>query len=141
MVETVYHYFEKLGFMHPLHPVVNYLPMGMVVGGFVFILIYALFKKPEYLTSASHCITLGFVSLIITALLGYMDWQYRLKGTMNNTMSMKIVLTAALALMMMICIKQSFSYKSDSKKMLLSYFLCLLLTLGLGYFGGELNYG
>jgi len=48
MVEGLFALLEKIGFSHPLHPMMTHLPMGMVVGMVVFSLIGLLWKSRNW---------------------------------------------------------------------------------------------
>ena len=141
MTETMYHLLESVGFVHPLHPAMTHLPMGMAMGGFVFALIFFLLEKQEFLRTAYHCITLGLVGIIPTAVLGFTDWQYRFGGEWSLLIVMKMIFAVLLSLSFMTAIKFSLNSKENHKKILFIYALCLLLATGLGFMGGKLQYG
>jgi hypothetical protein len=39
MIEFIYQFLAKFGYTHPLHPVLTHIPIGMVMGAFLFLLI------------------------------------------------------------------------------------------------------
>ncbi|GAB6147384.1 DUF2231 domain-containing protein [Desulfocicer niacini] len=141
MIETMYHLLESVGFVHPLHPAMTHLPMGMAMGGFVFALIFFLLEKQEFLRTAYHCITLGLAGIIPTVLFGFTDWQYRFGGEWNHLIVMKMIFAVLLSLSFITAIKFSLNSKENHKKILFIYALCLLLATGLGFMGGKLQYG
>jgi uncharacterized membrane protein len=141
MIDAVYHFLEGIGFTHPLHPALTHVPMGMVMGGFTFVLVYALLKKPEFLTTATYCMGLGFLGIFPTALLGVMDWQYRFSGVWNPLIIVKMVLAVLLTAAMLVAIKLSLGHSVRPVKLVAAYLLCLVLAIGLGFTGGELQYG
>ncbi len=138
MIQTFYQTLEQAGYHQNLHSALNFIPMGLGAGAFVFFLFFLVTKKPEFFTTASHCIGLGLLGAVLSALSGFMDWQYRLKGAMNSFISAKLVLSAALLIVMAVALKMSFSHKNNLFKLFVVYFICFALVLGLGYTGGEL---
>lgn len=141
MIETVYHFLEGVGFTHPLHPALTHVPMGMVMGGVTFFLVYAIFNRPDFLTAAYYCMGLGFLGIFPTALLGVMDWQYRFGGVWSTLIVMKMIFAVGLTASMLVAIRFSMGNKINSKKLMAVYFLCLVLAIGLGFMGGEIQYG
>lgn len=140
MIETVYHFLEGIGFTHPLHPAITHPPMGMVLGGVIFFFIYAVFNRPDFLTAAYYCTGLGFLGIFPAVLSGLLDWQYRLHGEWNPFIITKMVFAAGLALAMLATIKFSTGHEINSNRLMVTYFLCLVFIIGLGYMGGELLY-
>ena len=141
MIETMYHLLERVGFVHPLHPAMTHLPMGMAMGGFVFALIFFLLEKQEFLRTAYYCITLGLAGIIPTVVLGFTDWQYRFGGEWSLLIVMKMIFAVLLSLSFMTAIKFSLNSKENHKKILFIYALCLVFATGLGFMGGKLQYG
>jgi uncharacterized membrane protein len=141
MIETMYHLLESVGFVHPLHPAMTHLPMGMAMGGFVFALIFFLLEKQEFLRTAYYCITLGLAGIIPTVVLGFTDWQYRFGGEWSHLIVMKMIFAVLLSLSFMTAIKFSLNSKENPKRILFIYALCLVFATGLGFMGGKLQYG
>ncbi|MFH1155113.1 MAG: DUF2231 domain-containing protein [Pseudomonadota bacterium] len=141
MIDSVYHFLEGIGFTHPLHPALTHVPMGMVMGGFTFVLVYAILKKPEFLTTATYCMGLGFLGIFPTVLLGVMDWQYRFSGVWHPLIIAKMVFALGLTVMMLVAIKVSLGHTIKPVKLVGIYFACLVLAVGLGFMGGQLQYG
>lgn len=66
MIDFIYETLSGLGFDHPLHPIAVHIPMGMIVGGFLFGL---LGLKMEQLTRTAHyCFSLALFSLSLQLL-------------------------------------------------------------------------
>lgn len=141
MIDTMYHLLESIGFVHPLHPAMTHIPMGMAMGGFVFALIFYLMEKEEFLTTAYYSVSLGLVGIFPTVLFGFTDWQYRFGGVWNVWIVIKMILAVALTLGFILAIKFSLDSRDNHKKILFIYGLCLLFAIGLGFSGGELQYG
>ena len=141
MIKDLYQALEKVGFIHPLHPALTHIPMGMVMGAFAFVVVFVLFGKKEFLTTATHCMWLAFLGIFPTAMLGFTDWQYRFYGEWSLLIVLKMIFAAALASLIFFAIKSTEKYQSSPKKLLIIYGLCLALVTGLGFMGGELQYG
>jgi uncharacterized membrane protein len=139
MIEFIYSTLAAAGFTHPLHPVMTHIPMGMVIGAFMFQI--ASFKREGLSTTAHHCIMLALVFLPLTALFGYMDWQHRYTGFLSNIIIAKIVL--AFALLIFLSASVYFFRKGvlDRKVITTIYLLNLLTAAGLGFLGGMLIFG
>jgi len=39
MIEFIYQTLIKFGYTHPLHPTLTHVPIGMVMGAFLFVLV------------------------------------------------------------------------------------------------------
>ncbi len=141
MVDFIYSILVKIGFNHPLHPTVTHLPVGLVMAAFVFSLIAFLFRKPAFAQTARHCSILALISVFPTFLLGFMDWQHFYAGAWLFPVKMKFFLAGLVLILLFVTVSVSAPTKEGSMKTLLLYGLCLIIVVGLGYFGGELVYG
>ncbi len=99
-MEALYETLRSIGYTHPLHPPMTYLPLGMVIGSLLFSLISVFPRCGKLAVTARHCITLGFVGVFPTMLLGYLDWQYFYGGRLILPIQMKLILAAVLTLML-----------------------------------------
>lgn len=141
MIESFYQVLAKIGYTHPLHPILTHLVMGLVIGAFVFVLIAKFFRRESLAQTGRHCIVLALISLLPTAVLGYADWQYRFGGAWIFPIIMKLILAAVLLILLAVAIGLGLRSKTWSREILVTYALCLVAVSGLGYFGGELVYG
>ena len=141
MFESVYKTLEGIGYTHPLHPPMVHLPVGLILGAFLFLLLAQLFGRPGLAQTARHCLVLALVSLIPAILLGLMDWQHRLGGTMQFPIVMKLILAGALLVLICLSILIARQAQRRSIKRIGVYALCALIVACIGYFGGELVYG
>lgn len=80
MFESVYKALSAIGYMHPIHPAMTNLPVGMVMGALVFALVGLASRRNEIRVTAYHCIILAMISVFPTMLLGYMDWHHYYGG-------------------------------------------------------------
>lgn len=141
MIESIYQTLVKIGYTHPLHPALTHVPIGMVIGAFLFALVALLFRSMNLIHTARHCAVLGFIGLLPTAGLGFLDWQHYYGGSMLFPIKAKLVLAGVLLVFLLVAIVIGAARKTYSVSLLALYFLCLLTVVGLGYFGGELVYG
>jgi len=136
MISAFYQSLVNIGYTHPLHPAVTHIPVGLIIGGFIFALLGAILKRPSLAKSARHCFWLALAILPVAVLFGLMDWQHFYAGAWLIPIIMKMVLAAVL-LVLLIATLIPFREKVP----LVFYSLCLLIVIGIGFFGGELVYG
>jgi len=141
MFEFIYQILAKFGYTHPVHPTLTHVPIGMVMGAFVFALIALIFSRTTLAQTARHCVILGLLAAIPTAILGIMDWQHFFGGSMLFPIKMKLILAGVLIIFLILAVTFGFFGERFSKIVICLYVLCLLTSIGLGYFGGELVYG
>ena len=141
MIELVYQTLAKIGFSHPLHPAMTHIPMGMIIGGFLFAVGSAVMKKDDLAMAAHYCYTLALIFVLPTMILGYMDWQYKFDGEWNRLILTKIILAVMLTIMLGITFFYGKNVKVDIKQKLILYVICFAIALGIGFIGGELQYG
>ncbi len=139
MIDFMYQLLESMGHTHPLHPVATHIPMGMVIGGFIFALLSL--KKIEFKQTAYYCFVLALVFLLPTIILGITDWLYRFNGVLNGLIISKMVFAATFAVLLSLVAivgrKENVSYNL----VLTLYALCFINAMCLGYIGGEIQYG
>jgi uncharacterized membrane protein len=140
-MESVYQVLAKIGYTHPLHPTLTHLVMGLVMGAFIFILIASLFRRESLARTAWHCMVLAVIALLPTAALGYADWQHRFAGDLIFPITMKLILAGLLLVLLVAAIVMGYRSEHWSRNVVITYAVCLVVVLGIGYFGGELVYG
>jgi uncharacterized membrane protein len=141
MIESIYQTLAKIGFTHPLHPPATHLPVGLIIGAFVFALIAWIFNRKNLAQTARHCLVLALVMAVPTILLGLMDWQHRFGGAYLFEIKMKLVLAGILLFLLLVAVVYASLVGAFTKTVVALYALCLVTVIGLGYFGGELVYG
>ncbi len=141
MIELIFQTLQKIGYSHPLHPVATHVPVGLIIGGFVFICIAWFLNRPVLSQTARHCMLLALIALLPTVLLGYMDWQHFYAGAWLFYIKMKLSLAGLLLVLLSIAVVLSFKSDKSIRYITFIYALCLLTVVGLGYFGGEMVYG
>jgi len=141
MIELIYQTLAKIGYSHPLHPAMTHIPMGMIIGGFLFAVGSVVMKKDDLAKAAHYCYTLALIFVLPTMMLGYMDWQYKFEAEWNRLILTKIILAVMLTAMLVISFFYGKNVKVDIKQKLILYVICFAISMGLGFIGGELQYG
>lgn len=141
MTEIIFEFLNKIGFMHPLHPGLTHIPMGMVMGAVTF-RVASLLPKLKFLAKTGyHCVILGLLGVFPTAFAGYLDWQHTYMGEWEFLIILKMILAVILTVILLtIAITDDPETPKFDKKTLF-YLLIFLLAIGLGFSGGELQYG
>jgi mono/diheme cytochrome c family protein len=141
MIEWFYSTITALGYHHPLHPVLTHLPVGLVMGAFLFAVGALVLKRDAWWRTARHCLILALLTAPLAALAGWMDWRHFYNGTWITPIKFKLLLAPGLIVVLAVC--GIFLSKSEQPKAagVLLVALSLLTASGLGFFGGELVYG
>lgn len=140
MVENLYSLLAKIGYSHPLHPMLTHIPMGMIIGMVVFSFIGLIWKDKNFGQTAFYCSVLALVAILPVIGAGLLDWLHFQQGEWNPYIIAKMILAAVLTalLIFVVILKRK---GTQPGKMFLIYFLCLACAGGLGYCGGTLVYG
>jgi uncharacterized membrane protein len=139
MIDFIYATLASLGYTHPLHPAVVHIPMGMILGGFLFKLFS--FKWPALEKTAYNCFMLALAFVPVTALLGILDWQHRLLGHWSRLIIAKFILAGILTALLAFIAVLHQRETTSPRLMMLLYTLCLIAAMGIGFVGGQLVYG
>lgn len=139
MLDFIYNSLAAIGFTHPLHPVATHIPMGMVLGGFLFRI--ASYKWESLERTAFHCIVLALIFIPPTAILGIMDWQHRLLGRLDPLITAKLALAAVLLVLTALTVY--FYEKKPGGRTVISalYALSFFTTVAMGFIGGQIVFG
>ena len=138
MIEFIYRTLAALGYTHPLHPVAVHIPMGMVMGGFLFRAFSR--KRPDLRKTAQYCFVLALLFIPPVALLGILDWQHRMNGYWSQLIIEKMSAGAVLTALLAAAVAAERSSPGGRASWVLSA-LSLIAVLAVGYFGGQLVYG
>jgi uncharacterized membrane protein len=141
MGTLIYDFLKNIGYHHPIHPPFTHVPVGLVIAGFIFILLAWVLKGSGFARTAKHTTVLAFISAIPTVFIGYVDWQVFYAGAFILPINMKMILAGLLLIVLGILVFISLRHEENLKRRLQLHFLSLLLVSGIGYFGGELVYG
>ncbi len=141
MTEAIFEFLAKVGFTHPLHPALTHIPMGMVMGAVTFRLASFLPKLKMLAKTGYHCIILGILGIIPTVFTGYLDWQHSFAGEWDYLIIIKMILAGVLLIILtaIAILDDPEQPKLDRKTLL--YLASVLVAIGLGFSGGELQYG
>jgi len=138
MFDSLYQFFEKLGYAHPLHPTQVNMPIGLVVAACALLLL-ALIIRSSILARCAHYIMLAaLVFLIPTILTGYMDWEHYFSGGWIHPIKLKMGLAFLLAILMLVAVIQGMNKEGPTLPELGLYVLCLATVVILGFLGAEL---
>lgn len=141
MIETIFDFLTKIGFLHPVHPAFTHIPMGMVMGAVVFRFCSLVPKFKGLARTAYHCVILGLLGMIPTVFTGVLDWQHKYQGQLETLIVVKMVLAALLAILMLFIAVKDDTDNPGFNKMTGFYFLMIIFAVGLGFSGGELIFG
>jgi uncharacterized membrane protein len=139
MIEFIYETLAALGFEHPIHPALTHLPMGMVMGGFLFSL--AVFKKENLAQTAHYCFILALIFVVPTMITGILDWQHRFLGKGSGLITAKFILAGTFTVLLAVAVSLGQRKNLSPRMMSVVYGLCLVNAIALGYVGGDLTYG
>jgi mono/diheme cytochrome c family protein len=139
-MERLYHLFDAVGYVHPIHPPITHLPVGLVIGAFLLGVISLLFRHQMAGRAARYCMFIAFISIFPTVLLGYMDWQHYFAGGWLNPIKIKLILASILLVLAIISLVIGRSNERTSSGVTGIYTLSLFTVLALGFFGGQLAY-
>ncbi len=141
MIDAFYHFLEKLGYAHAIHPPLTHMPIGLVVAALAFTGMAWLFRQPRLAVTARHCLILALIFLFPTALAGYMDWQYFYAGAWLTIFKIKLALSGTLLVLLVLSLILSRKEAARYGVLLPLYILCFLTVVVLGYLGGQLALG
>ncbi|HME44884.1 MAG TPA: c-type cytochrome [Syntrophorhabdales bacterium] len=139
-MERFYQLLEAIGYTHPIHPPFTHIPVGLVIGAFLLGVISLLFRLQMAGRAARYCMIIAFISIFPTVLFGYMDWQHFYAGGWLSPIKTKLVLAGILLILAIISLVAGRGNERTSSGVAGMYTLCLVIVLGLGFFGGQLVY-
>jgi uncharacterized membrane protein len=139
-IDSLYRFLSNVGYAHPLHPALVHMPIGLVMGAFVFAWAALLFKGRQLALTARYCAILAFLFWFPTVLFGFMDWRHFYHGAWLSPITVKLVLTGIFMILLVIGLVLGSKGREGSRVLLATYGLCLLTVIGLGYFGAQLVY-
>ncbi len=139
-MERFYQLLEAIGYTHPMHPPFTHIPVGLVIGVFLLGAISLLFRLQMAGRAARYCMIIAFISIFPTVLFGYMDWQHFYAGGWLSPIKIKLVLAGILLILAIISLVAGRGNEGTSSRVVGIYTLCLVVVLGIGFFGGQLVY-
>jgi uncharacterized membrane protein len=140
-INAFYQFLYQHGFPDPIHAALVHMPIGLVVGAFVFGWVATLSGSEKLAMSARHCVMLAFLFWFPVAIFGLMDWQYFYRGACLTPIKMKLILAVILLILLSAALFFGSREKAGSKGASLTvYTLCLITVVLLGWFGARLVY-
>jgi uncharacterized membrane protein len=139
-IDALYRFLSNVGYAHPLHPALVHMPIGLVMGAFVFAWAALLFKRRQLALSARSCAILALLFWLPAVLFGLMDWRHFFNGAWLSPITVKLVLAGILLILLAVGVVLGSKGRQGSRGLLAIYSLCLLTVIGLGYFGAQLVY-
>jgi len=137
----IYDTLTGIGYTHPVHPIFTHPPIGLTVGGFLFLTAALVFKRPGLFQAARHCMVLTLIIFPFTVFFGWVDWVHFYGGAFLFPFQMKLVLAGFFLLFLLWGAFRAIKSNTGPGKLLFINFLTLLVVVGLGFFGGEIVYG
>ncbi|MGO8692799.1 MAG: DUF2231 domain-containing protein [Rectinemataceae bacterium] len=141
MINSLYRLLNALGFTDPIHPPMTHIPIGLVIGAFVFFAVAVIFKRRQLVLTARYVSILALIFVFPTILFGVFDWIHFYHGVPMTAIKVKMVLAAVLIVLLVVGIVLGGRAKPHNGWMMIIYALSLLTVVGLGYFGAGIIYG
>jgi uncharacterized membrane protein len=141
MFDAVYEFLDKIGYLHPIHPAMTHMPIGLVVGSLFIGAAGLTFSRPQFARSAYYTLVLALIFWFPTVIFGLMDWQRYYAGAWLHPIKIKIILASVLFVLLATGVIVGYRDPTRGKWLVPIYVLCFMTVTGLGYFGGQLVYG
>jgi mono/diheme cytochrome c family protein len=141
MIDSLYELIAKTGFTDPLHAPLTHVPIGLVVGAFIFFVVAVLFGKKNLVLTARHVSILAFLFVFPTILFGVFDWLHFFKGALIAPIKYKMILASAVLVLLAAGIIVGSELEVRTAPLMVIYALAVVGVVGLGWFGGRLVYG
>ncbi len=141
MIDSLYELIAKTGFTDPLHAPITHIPIGLVIGAFLFFLVAVIFNRKHLVLTARHVSILAFLFVFPTILFGVFDWLHFFKGALVAPIKYKMILASAVLVLLAAGIIVGSELKVHTASMTVIYALAVVAVVGLGWFGGKLVYG
>jgi mono/diheme cytochrome c family protein len=141
MIDSLYELIARMGFTDPLHAPITHLPIGLVIGAFLFFLVAVIFNRKNLILTARHVSILAFLFVFPTILFGVFDWLHFFKGALIPPIKYKMILASAVLVLLAAGIIVGSELKVRTVLMTVIYALAVVAVVGLGWFGGKLVYG
>ncbi|HET6452035.1 MAG TPA: c-type cytochrome [Spirochaetia bacterium] len=141
MLDGLYDLLARAGFTDPLHAPLTHIPIGLVVGAFLFFLVAVLFGRKNLVVTARHVSILAFLFVFPTILFGVFDWLHFFKGALIAPIKYKMILASAVMVLLGAGIIVGSELEVRTAPLMIIYALAVIGVVGLGWFGGRLVYG
>ena len=140
LANALYKFLGASGYLHPVHPAIVHMPIGLIVGAVILAYAAPFLPKLPLRRAAYYCLVLAFIFYFPTVFWGYLDWQYFFSGGWIFYIEMKLTLAAILLVLLSVGLFLGRKPGQYGKSLNVIYGLAFLNVVGLGYFGGQLVY-
>jgi mono/diheme cytochrome c family protein len=141
MLDALYSLLKAVGFDEPIHSPITHLPIGLVVGAFVFFVVALVFKKKQLVPTARYSAILAFVFAFPTILFGVFDWMHFYHAVLMPAIIIKMTLAGVVLVTLAAAIILGGEVKLHSAWLMTLYAIAFVAVMGLGYFGAGIVYG
>jgi uncharacterized membrane protein len=141
MYDVLYDFLDKIGYLHPIHPAMTHMPIGLVVGSLILGAAALATPRPNLSHAAYYCLVLALIFWFPTVAFGLMDWQRYYGGAWLHPIKMKMILASVLFILLVTGVVAGYRQQARRKWLLPVYLLSFMTVTALGYFGGQLVYG
>ena len=141
MMDGFYDFLDKIGYLHPIHPAMVHMPIGLIVGSLFIGATGLVFSRPSMARAAHYTLVLALAFWVPTVIFGLMDWQRYYGGALLLAIKMKLGLAGLLGVLLITGVLLGRRDPARVKHIMPIYFLCFLTVACLGYFGGQIVYG
>jgi len=141
MFDGFYDLLDRIGYLHPIHPAMTHMPIGLVVGSLFLGTAGWLSNRPSLVRAAYYTLVLAFLFWFPTIVFGLMDWQRYYAGAWIHPIEAKLILASLLFVLLLTGVLLGYRDPTRIKRLLPIYLLCFMNVTALGYFGGQLVYG
>jgi uncharacterized membrane protein len=142
MFDAFYEFLDKIGYLHPIHPAMTHMPIGLVVGSLFLGVTGIFYSRTSIARAAYYTLVLALIFWVPTVAFGLMDWQRYYAGALLFPIKMKLILASVLFVLLVTGVLIGWYRDPTRIRWLVPiYFLSFCTVTGLGYFGGQLVYG
>jgi uncharacterized membrane protein len=141
MISAFYDFLDKIGYLHPIHPAMVHMPIGLVVGSLFIGGTGLVLSRTSMSRAAYYMLLLALVFWVPTVTFGVMDWQRYYGGAWLFAIKVKLGLAGILGVLLVLGAWLGHREPTRVKLLVPIYLLCFLIVSSLGYFGGQLVYG
>ncbi|MGD0504128.1 MAG: c-type cytochrome [Steroidobacteraceae bacterium] len=141
MINSFYDFLDKIGYLHPIHPAMVHMPIGLIVGSLFIGGAGLVFSRASMSRAAYYALVLALIFWVPTVTFGVMDWQRYYGGAWLFAIKMKVGLAGILGVLLVVGAWLGHRDPTRVKRLVPIYLLCFLTVSSLGYFGGQLVYG
>lgn len=141
-IDAFYRFLNSLGYIHPVHPALVHMPIGLGIGALVFGWFARLSKgtRKSLQLAARYCSVLASLFWFPVVLFGLTDWQHFFNAAWLFQIKIKLILAATLFVLLTISFFIGSKGREGAKGLLVVYTLIFFNVVGSGYFGGQLVY-